>query len=294
MKPSVALIGPGRVGSAICKRLQLAGYPITAVISRDHERAKEACGFIGCPTTAASTQPTDVTTAQIILLAIPDDQVKPVAQQLQSGKKLSPQTTLVHFSGIHPAEIMRHHDSAAMLLSLHPLLPFADRQIAFKKLPQCPFGVESSNDTALALGKKLVDAVGGQFFPITSDNKKLYHAAACIASNYLITLLAAARDLLVKCDIETEQAIPLLLPLMQASLDNVKELGIEDGLTGPIVRGDTGTVADHLQALQREEPALLSLYQQLGKQTVKLSQKAARIDSVTAATLDNLLSKKSR
>ncbi len=288
MKPSIALIGPGKVGSAICKRLQLAGYPITAVIGRNGERAKEACSFIGCPTTVASVQLTALSTAQIVLLAVPDDQIKPVAQCLLAETKLSPQTTMVHFSGLHPAEIMCQNSTTAVLLSLHPQLPFANRLIAFDKLAQCPCALESNDKNALVLGRQLVDAIGGKHFTIASDKKKLYHAAACIASNYLVTLLASAQDLLVKCDIEKDQIVPLLLPLVQASLDNVHQLGSEQGLTGPIVRGDIGTVAKHLEALQNNAPELLPLYQQMGKLTTALSQKSERLDVATATDIDKL------
>ncbi len=289
MKPSVALIGPGRVGSAVCKRLLLAGYPITAVIGRDNERAKEACKFIGCPTAVASTQLLDSTTAQIILLAVPDDQIEPVAQQLQANNKLSPQTLLIHFSGLYPATIMAQNSSNATLLSLHPLLPFANCQIAFDKLAQCPCAIESDDQDALVLGEQLVEEIGGTHFIIACDKKVLYHSAACIASNYLVTLLASAQDLLVKCDIEKDQTVSLLLPLVQVSLDNVHQLGLEQGLTGPIVRGDVGTIAKHIEALQNNAPELLPIYQQLGKLTTALSQKSDRLDAARASTIRQLL-----
>jgi len=289
MKPSIALIGPGRVGSAICKRLQLAGYPITAVISRNEEQAKEACSFIGCTSTVAATQLPITPATQIILLAVQDDQIEPVAQQLQSEKKLSPQTTLVHFSGLHPAAIMGNRFSDTTLLSLHPLLPFANRQIAFSKLAQCPCALESDTQDALVLGEQLVEAIGGTHFIIASDKKGLYHSAACIASNYLVTLLDSAQELLIKCGIEKDQVTPLLLPLVQASLDNMRQLGSEQGLTGPIVRGDVGTVAKHIEELQNNAPELLPLYQQLGQLTTVLSQKAERLDATGATTIRQLL-----
>jgi len=290
MKPSIALIGPGRVGSAICKRLLLAGYPLTAVIGRDNERAKEACNFIGCHTAVASTKLFNSTTAKIILLAVPDDQIEPIAQQLQADKKLSPQTLLIHFSGLYPATIMAQNSSNATLLSLHPLLPFANCQIAFDKLTQCPCALESEDPDALVLGEQLVEAIGGTHFIITSDKKGLYHSAACIASNYLITLLDAAQELLIKCGIERDQVSTLLLPLVQASLENMHQLGSEQGLTGPIVRGDVGTVAKHIDALQSNAPELLPLYLQMGKITTALSQKSDRLDATIATKINTLFS----
>ena len=292
MKPSIALIGPGRVGCAISKRLYEAGYPLTAIISRNRQRAAEACKFIGCSTGLATDQLIAAATAQIILLAVPDDQIRPLTLQLQAAENLSKQTTLIHFSGLHPAEIMRQSSSPAALLSLHPLLPFADRQAAFTNLHQCPCALEGDNPQTLGLGQELVNAIGGQSFTLTSDKKVLYHTAACVASNYLVTLLAAARDLLITCNIEPDQAIPLLLPLVQASLDNATDLGVEQGLTGPIVRGDYGTIASHIQTLEKDAPELLPIYLQMGELTVTMVEKSDRLDRKSVIAIRDLFDKK--
>ncbi len=294
MKPTIALIGVGRVGTAICKRLHLAGYSIEKVISRDRDRAIAACNFIGCATSAADIKPATAATAQIILLAVPDDQIGPLAQQLQTDVELSTQTTLVHFSGLHSAAIMQHNKAEAMLLSLHPLLPFADNQIAFKKLVQCPCAVESNNPSALATGERLVTAIDAIPFTIASNKKPLYHAAACIASNYLVTLLDSAQQLLNQCGIEDKQTTPLLLPLVKASLDNMQQLGTEQGLTGPIVRGDLGTVANHIEALSKDAPQLLPIYQILGEMTATLSHNAGRLNTATTTKIEQILKTKSQ
>ena len=290
MKQDVALIGPGRVGCAVSRRLYEAGYPITAIISRKKQKAAEACSYIGCSTDLASNQLADATTAQIILLAVPDDQIQQIALQLQSSCQLSKQTTMLHFSGLHPAEIMRHKSSAAALISLHPLLPFAARQKAFENLYQCPCALESDSPEALALGQQMINAIGGCWFTLTSDKKPLYHTTACIASNYLVTLLASARNLLIDCGIEPDQAIPLLQPLVQASLENVKNLGPEQALTGPIVRGDIGTVTHHIQALKKDAPELLQTYLWMGDLTTTHSKNSRRLASESAIAMHNLFS----
>ena len=290
MKPDIALIGPGRVGCAISKRLYTAGYPITSVISRSRERAAEACSYIGCATTLASDRIEDASTAQIILLAVPDDQIQNSALKLQTTTHFSTPATLVHFSGLHPAEIMYHHSSPLSLLSLHPLLPFANREKAFLDLQQCPCALESNDPQTLLLGEKLVSVIGGQFFTLDHDKKVLYHTAACVASNYLVTLLASARDLLINCGIKSDQAIPLLLPLVHATLENVKHLGPEQGLTGPIVRGDLGTVTAHIQTLKNDAPELLQLYLEMGKLTTLISERSGRLDTEKVTSLNHLFS----
>ena len=289
MKQTIALIGPGRVGCAISKRLHLAGYPLTAIISRSHQRGEEACSYIGCGQVLVSDQLAKATSAQIILLAVPDDHIQNLALQLQDSYQLSEQTTLVHFSGLHAAQIMHHHTSPAMLLSLHPLFPFADREKAFNNLRLCPCAIEADSPQALALAEELVTAIGGYSFTLEPEKKPLYHAAASIASNYLVTLLAAARDLLINCGIESEQAIPILLPLVESSLDNVKDLGPEQGLSGPIVRGDIGTVSDHIKALENGAPELLQLYLQMGNLTTTMSQKSGRLAAERATEIKKLI-----
>ncbi|MEA3362050.1 MAG: DUF2520 domain-containing protein [Thermodesulfobacteriota bacterium] len=294
MKQRIALIGPGRVGCAVSKHLHEAGYQLTAIIGRNRERAIEACTYIGCSTALGSDKLADSAAAQILLLAVPDDQIQNLALQIQATTEFANPITMIHFSGLHPAEIMRHDSSSTSLLSLHPLLPFASRQRAFLDLRQCPCALESDTPQTLALGQELVNAIGGHSFTLESEKKPLYHTAACVASNYLVTLLASARDLLVNCGIEPGQAIPLLMPLVQASLDNVKNLNPEQGLTGPIVRGDIGTVTEHIQALENAAPELLQLYLQMGKLTVLISNKSGRLDAEKGHAIDHLFSAKTK
>jgi len=289
VKQSIALIGPGRVGCAVSKRLHLAGYPITAIISRNCQRAEDARLYIGCNQAQISEQLTATATAGIILLAVPDDHIESTASKLQDSYHLSEQTTLIHFSGLHSAEIMRQKSSPVMLLSLHPLLPFADREIAFANLRLCPCAIEANTPQALALAEELVTAIGGSPFTLDRQKKPLYHAAASIASNYLVTLLAVARDLLISCGIERDKAIPTLLPLIQTSLDNVKDLGPEQGLSGPIVRGDIGTISGHLKALENGAPELLQLYLLMGRLTVSISQESGRLAPERAEEIKNLI-----
>ena len=288
MKPSVALIGPGKVGCAVCRLLLAAGYPPVAVIGRDLERAWEACRFIGGGEELAGTDLAAVAAADILLLAVPDDQLQPLAQRIQQQCKLTGGQVLVHFSGLHPAECLRHPEGAAQLLSLHPLLPFASRELAVARLPGCPCAIEG-DALALPLAQQLVEAIGGRPFRVASEQKALYHASACLASNYLVTLLGTARDLLAACDIPESEALPLLQPLLQATLDNALSLGPEAGLTGPIVRGDAGTVNSHLRALEAASPATRRLYRLLGEQTLVLAKNSGRLSAEAAERLQALL-----
>ncbi len=284
MKPGIALIGPGKLGCALTHLLSKAGYPIVAVIGRDRQRASEACEFIGCAGRIAGSELSSAKKAEILLLAVPDDQIPNLAQQLHDQAIPSEATTLVHFSGLHPAGIMRAGQSATAVLSIHPLLPFADRRLAVEQLPGCPCAIEGDKE-AEQLGLELVAAFDGRAFSIKSDKKALYHAAACIASNYFVTLVAAATELLHNCGIDPKEATQLLLPLLQATLANIDQLGTEQGLTGPIVRGDAGTVTAHLKALENSAPRLLPAYRLLAEQTLHLAKVSGRLTAQQAESI---------
>ena len=298
MKQTIALIGPGRVGCAIAKRLyqavwllesaDQASYPITAVVGRDQQKAVAACEFIGCSADCATTELDGLATAGIILLAVPDDKIASLAKKLQTLNSCSADTTFIHFSGLHPAEIMHQHNSAAQLLSLHPLLPFADAHSGFVNLDHCPCALEG-DEAILALGEQLVRSIGGQSFMIKGEQKALYHTAASIASNFLVTLIAWAQDLLTHCKIDKPEALSLLMPLVQASVENIKTKGPEQALTGPIVRGDGETLRKHLEELEKTVPDQREAYLKLARMTLDLAEKSGRLDNSSASNLRTVL-----
>ncbi|MEJ2199390.1 MAG: DUF2520 domain-containing protein, partial [Desulfuromonadaceae bacterium] len=247
MKPRIVLIGPGRLGQAVTCLLAEAGYPIVAVISRNLERAVTAARFVG--NRAAGTS--DFSRAKegdIVLLALPDDLLAETALRLRENDYLAPDAVLIHFSGLHPAAILNQGSAPAVgALSLHPLQTFADAVSGLRNLPGTPFAVEGDK-TLLPLGYSLVEAMGGTPFRLDSEQKPLYHAAACVASNYLVTLAAASGQILAACGFSEEEALKLLLPLIHGTIRNLTTLGPQQALTGPIARGDVQTVASHLQA----------------------------------------------
>ncbi len=288
MKPALVLIGPGRVGCALGHLLHKAGYPLAAVIGRDQERTAEAARFIGCGEQLATTDLQAASKGDILLLALPDDQLTDISIRLHQEVVLAKGTTLIHFSGLHPARIMSPQRSDIGLISIHPLLPFADRLMAVANLSGCPCAIEGDQNRVW-LGKELVTAIGGVDFLLPSAAKELYHAAACIASNFMVSLTACARDLLGDCGLDPQQAMQLLGPLQRATSANILELGPEQALTGPIVRGDSRTVATHLDALQHKSPELAELYRSLAKETLKLACTSGRLAEDRANEIKLLL-----
>ncbi len=292
MSKRFALIGPGRVGSAISRALFENGYQPIAVIGRSLPSAREACSFIGCDMSLATTDLRAAGSAELILLAVPDDSIASVASQLQRIIDPEPGTTvLMHFSGVHAAAIMRPPKGGMILFSVHPLLPFADRQQAFERLSVAPY-IGEGDEAAQQVAAALCEALGGRLERIPTAKKPLYHAAACLASNYFVTLIAEATTLLRLCGIDHHRAEKLLLPLLQNTLDNVALYGAPKGLTGPIVRGDIGTLNAHLLALQ-QQPELRDLYCRLGRRTALLAEDSGHLTSIDAETIIGLLKQNS-
>ena len=196
---------------------------------------------------------------------------------------------LIHFSGLHPAAILNAGEGPKVrALSLHPLQTFADAVAGVRNLPGTPFSVEGDEDL-LAFGEQLARDMGGIPFRIRGEQKPLYHAAACVASNYLVTLAALSGRMLAHCGFAEEEAVKLLNPLLQGTIRNLTALDPPRALTGPIARGDVGTVAQHLEALAELPEELREIYRILGRETVALAVKKGSLGEERAEALRELL-----
>lgn len=277
MKKRLALLGPGRVGQAVCRLLKDAGHEICAVIGRDGQRTREAADFIGAPETA-TTDLCKATPAEIVLVAVPDDHIGTTAAGLRRQAGLAPGTVLIHFSGLHRASILLGEDGPPLgALSIHPLQTFATASAGVSNLPGTPCSVEG--ETALhPLAFDLVRDLGGTHFPIKGEQKALYHTSACLASNYFVTLAHDACTLMTRCGVEQDQAFALLLPLLRGTFKNLETLGPVQALTGPISRGDDRTVQKHLEALEALPEGLRRAYKALGMQTLDVASEKGTLN----------------
>ncbi len=287
-KKGIVLIGPGRVGQAITRLLWEAGHEIRAIISRDPARALAAARFIGVPG-AATTDLSRAGEGEIVLIALPDDRIAEIASQLRREGHLRAGTILVHFSGLHPASILLGEEGPALgALSIHPLQPLADAVMGVRNLPGSPFAVEGAEEL-LPLGERLVKEIGGVPFRISGPQKPLYHAAACIASNYMVALTAAAGQVLAACGLDEVASSRMLAPLVRSTVKNLVALGPEIALTGPISRGDVRTVAKHLKALAELSPELTTIYKVMGRKTVEVARNKGTLEEEDAAKILALL-----
>lgn len=262
----VSIIGAGRVGSALALRLKEKGYPVTAVASRSASSAERLGARVGARVCAAAEAARE---GELIFLTTPDGVIGMVAAEIACGGGIRRGQYVAHVSGAHPAAILKPAEEAgATVFSLHPLQSFATPELALERLPGSYFTFEGDRE-AFPLARRLVDDLGGSLFQIEAAAKPLYHAAACVASNYLVTLLDLVLVLAEQAGLPRADILPAFLPLIQGTINNVSEVGPVAALTGPVARGDSGTIRRHALAMGKEE---WGLYRLLGLYTVNIAR----------------------
>lgn len=287
-RPHISIVGAGVVGTAIGILAVRAGYRVVAIGSRSEQStrrvARKIKGASACTPVEAAGR------GQLVLLTVPDDAIAPVAAELAEAGAVAPGTMVAHCSGALASRVLAPlgDTCGARLASMHPLQTFPSALVAVDSLPGCYFFCEGQSP-AVSTVMQLAGDIGGVPVEIEADRKTLYHAAACIACNYLATLQEAAIATAVLAGIGAEPARQALGPLVAATVDNVMSLGASKALTGPIARGDKQTIVRHLQALDGTDADLACLYRHLGRRTVTLAQEAGRIDNKTAGKLLEIL-----
>jgi predicted short-subunit dehydrogenase-like oxidoreductase (DUF2520 family) len=175
-----------------------------------------------------------------------------------------------HTSGATPLSALAH--AGVETFGIHPLQTVAHPDVSFEGAGAA---VAGSTPEALAFAAGLAERLGMTPFEIDDDGRAAYHAAASVASNFLVTLQAAAETIAGGAGLEPEQARALLAPLVRQTLENVAQLGPEAALTGPVARGDEATVAAQRAAIEETAPQLLGLFDELVRRTRELAGQEA-------------------
>ena len=268
MKKSAAIIGTGRVGSALARGLSEAGYRAKYLASKPSVDAQKLAIELHCQHIEAPYS--ELKDSDIIFLTVPDRQIESVAMELAGSAVIGWEgKTVIHTSGALTSEILLPLKTrGAETISLHPLQTFppGSKSARFRNIY---FSIEGDNTTA---AESIARDLGGTPFRIKSEHKQLYHAAATIASNYMFALISTAVRTLKLSGIEEEKIDPLkvLFPLIKGTFDSIEEYGLKEGLTGPVARGDIETIERHLDEL-RQYPELLSVYKVMGSELLKLT-----------------------
>lgn len=269
-REKVSIIGGGRVGMTLGFLLARSGYRIRGVSCLQQAEAEKAVRFIG------DGAPFEDNTAvlmdsRIVLITTPDDSIASVARVLAETPVSWASRLVLHCSGFLTSGVLKPlADQGAAVASVHPLQTVASPREAVTALRTGFFSIEGDEE-ALPLVQDMVRHIGSRFLMIDPQNKVLYHAAAVMASNYLVTLTSLCADLMAGAGVPPEQGLEALTPLVQGALDNVKKLGHRRSLTGPISRGDVATVRGHLEGLARCGQTTDAVYRSLGLATLELA-----------------------
>jgi predicted short-subunit dehydrogenase-like oxidoreductase (DUF2520 family) len=276
----IGFIGAGTVGTALALKLSGAGYPVVAASSRSGSAAASlAARITGCTACETNQQVADL--AALVFLTTPDDVIVPVVDEVKwhSGQ------AVVHCSGADSAAILATAESVgAHTGSIHPLQTFANAEQALRNIPGSTFALEAGEPLLNQL-KDIVNVLEGHYIEISAEDRVLYHAAAVMASNYTVTLVKLASDLWENFGISQTRAVGALLPLIRGTMHNIETVGLPDCLTGPISRGDVGTVSKHLAALDIAAPGIATTYREIGRQTIPIALAKGKIDQPRAAKL---------
>ena len=277
--PPVGIIGPGRAGLGLGLALQSAGFRVLGVHGRRWKKVPRALSL------SVGVAPPWLADAAVVLLAVRDDSLGPLVEQLRR-QPLRRGVVLLHLSGACTSDVLAPlRRKGARIGSMHPLMTVsADPRRASRHFRGATFAVEG-DAAAVRPARLMARALGATPVVIRKRDKARYHAGAVFASNYVVVLLDAAQRLLVKSGFTERAARKALAPLTAASVENEAESGAEAALTGPIMRGDADTLKRHLATLDGDTRAL---YGALGVATVKLATRAG-LDRAVAGKLQAAL-----
>ena len=284
--PGFHIVGAGKVAQTLATLWQHSGrYCLHGVWSRNPASAQQLLERV-----AGGQYCADIHTlpeADIVVVGVKDDAIEAMDAMLANLPWLSAQTTVLHFSGAHSSRIFRQLLRKGVSLgSLHPVYAFAEVTTALAQL-RGHFCAVEGDASALPLLHDLAATAGLQPFAIAAQDKSRYHAALSVSANYLVTLNAYARSILINTGLPETVAAVLVHSLMQQNLNQLADLPPQQALTGPIVRGDAATVAAHLKVLSASEQPL---YRVLGMETARLAQ--ARVGLADTQAMLDLLSGK--
>lgn len=264
------IIGGGRTGQSLAKLwLDSGAVQIGSVLNRSIESSQTAIQYLGagCPVSEVS----EMSSAELWMLTTSDSAIEPMAEQLASSGLLTEKPIVFHCSGLLSSDSLKSVEEAgASVASIHPLMSFAKplRDPLGLRGAFCGYeGAVTATNELVSLFKRL----GAKCFPIEKEQKALYHAASVLCCNKLTALTEASLQLFETAGLDRHIATQLMQPLMEATLTNIFQQGTVEALTGPIARGDSSSVEQHLLALSHYDANTLNIYKNLGQVACELS-----------------------
>jgi predicted short-subunit dehydrogenase-like oxidoreductase (DUF2520 family) len=283
----IGIAGTGRVAQALGRYLIERGQPVMAIAGRNPERTAAAARFLN-PCTAPVRIQDLPSFASHILIAVSDAALQPVVALLaRSGFR---EGIALHTCGAKGPEALEALTRRGVHCgSLHPMQSFATAEQGLASLPGSVVAIDGDS-AALQWASVIVWLLRGRSIRIRPEHRSLYHAAAVMAGNYVTALIHSAAEMLQAAGVERATALNALAPLVRTSAENAFQLGPAEALTGPIQRGDSATVLEHLKTLKRHSSSTASLYCSAGRLALQMARqhgltetKAAEIEEMLAA-----------
>ena len=270
----VAVVGAGRVGPVLGAALRAAGHRITGVSARTRANAERVEALLP---DVPWIEPADAFAADLVLFAVPDDVLGPLVAELAPNVRAG--QLVVHTCGLHGTGVLDPAAArGALPLALHPAMTFTGTSLDLQRLLGAAVAVTSSAVLA-PVADAIVREWGASPVAVADAERALYHAALAHGSNHLVTLVAQALDAARAA--VGDDAERVLRPLLQAALDNVLATG-DAALTGPVARGDAGTVATHLRVLTDHDPRTGATYARLAGVAADRAQASGRLTAALA------------
>ncbi|NMB34314.1 MAG: DUF2520 domain-containing protein [Clostridium sp.] len=284
----IGIIGAGRVGCAFGIGLKNSNFSVSGVYSKSDKSQiylnKKLKGRY------ANDLKDTIENSKIILMTVPDDSIGAVAKRIVTNipQKFLHSKIFIHLSGAMSSEVLEPlRGMGGHIASLHPAQTFADKENGWKGLYDIYYGFEGCKEAEDNI-LKIVKAFRGKIVHVDRGDKPLYHMAACIISNYTVTLSHIAQEILKSIGIEQSSAREIFVPLIMNTVYNIQKYGSVDALTGPIARGDCSVVKEHLRALGSLKPKMGNIYKVLGNATVDLALEKESISDEEAKKIKNL------
>lgn len=267
----IGIIGAGKVGVTLGKYFSDAGVEVTGFYSRTGKSADEAATFTG--TVRFHSVEELVAASDTVFITTPDGAIADVWRELACHNISG--YVVCHFSGSLSSHVFSGMEkTGASGLSIHPMYAFSDKFSSYQNFQTACLTMEG-DASAMEIMKPFWEGLGHRVLLFASQDhivrdKLRYHAAAAMASNMVLGLVQASRNLLIGCGFDETEAMTLLAPLVRGNVDSMLDRGPVDALTGPVERGDVETVERHLAAL--EGTPAKEIYQSLGGVMVELAQ----------------------
>ncbi|CAH2214572.1 Rossmann-like and DUF2520 domain-containing protein [Tepidibacter aestuarii] len=283
----ICFIGAGKVGTAFGLYLSRKGFDVIGYYSKNFESAKKASYLT--KSTPYESLSDMIKISDIIFITTNDDSIESAVNKLSQENILKEGQIIVHMSGSHSSSILNSIEKfGCYIYSMHPLQSFANVEKSVEKLENTVFTIEGSIEKIDVL-ESILEKTENKYFKIDSNSKNIYHAGACVISNYLVTLMDFGLSFFDSIGIDEKDAFEAVYPLIEGTIENIKNLGCKNALTGPLARGDINTIENHLNSIKVNIPQKLSFYETMALMTLDLSSKVPSRNKEKIEILKNIL-----